>query len=169
MQQKFQFIATVAHDPALVILDEPFTGLDPLNTDLLREVIAELRAAGRTVLFASHRMEQVEQVCDDLCLIAEGRVVLSGAHREVKRRFGRDTVTLAFDGGDGWLDALAAGGAVEVLSRTAGHVTARLADCTPPLRALYAALPGAREVVHVVLPEPRPDSSLRFAVSVDRA
>ncbi|HLT46882.1 MAG TPA: ATP-binding cassette domain-containing protein [Rubricoccaceae bacterium] len=169
MQQKVQFIATVAHDPALVILDEPFTGLDPLNTDLLREVIAELRAAGRTVLFASHRMEQVEQVCDDLCLIAEGRVVLSGALREVKRRFGRDTVTLAFDGGDGWLDALAAGGAVEVLSRTAGHVTARLADGTPPRRVLEAALAGAREVVHFELHEPPLDEIFRIAVSGDRA
>src|SRR5690606_28490355 len=120
MQQKVQFIATVAHDPALVILDEPFSGLDPLNADLLREVIAELRAAGRTVLFASHRMEQVEQLCDDLCLIAEGRVVLAGVLRDVKRRFGRGTVTVAFDGGDAWLDGLAAEGAVEVLSRPAG-------------------------------------------------
>jgi ABC-2 type transport system ATP-binding protein len=165
MQQKVQFIATVAHDPDLVILDEPFSGLDPLNTDLLREVIAELRAAGRTVLFASHRMEQVEQLCDDLCLIAEGRVVLAGPLREVKRRFGRDTVTLAFDGADGWLDVLAAEGAVDVLSRTAGHVTARLRGGTPPRRVLEAALAGTREVYRFELHEPPLDEIFRIAVS----
>jgi ABC-2 type transport system ATP-binding protein len=164
MQQKVQFIATVAHDPALVILDEPFSGLDPINADLLRAVIAELRAAGRTVLFASHRMEQVEQLCDDLCLIAEGRVVLAGALREVKRRFGHDTLTVAFDGDDGWLDALAAEGAVAVLSRTAGHVTARLAGGTPPRRVLEAALAGAREVYRFELHEPPLDEIFRVAV-----
>ncbi|MDX1420994.1 MAG: ATP-binding cassette domain-containing protein [Rubricoccaceae bacterium] len=164
MQQKVQFIATVAHDPELVILDEPFSGLDPLNADLLREVIAELRAAGRTVLFASHRMEQVEQLCDDLCLIADGRVVLQGALRDVKRRFGRDTVTVAFDGGDAWLDDLAARGAVDVLSRTAGHVTARLRQGTPPRSVLEAALAGTREVVHFELHEPPLDEIFRLAV-----
>ena len=164
MQQKVQFIATVAHDPDLVILDEPFSGLDPINADLLREVIAELRAARRTVLFASHRMEQVEQLCDDLCLIADGRVVLQGALREVKRRFGHDTVTVAFDGEEAWVDRLAADGAVDVLSRTAGHVTARLAEGTPPRRVLEAALAGAREVYHFELHEPPLDEIFRFAV-----
>jgi ABC-2 type transport system ATP-binding protein len=164
MQQKVQFIATVAHDPTLVILDEPFSGLDPINADLLQDVIAELRAAGRTVLFASHRMEQVERLCDDLCLIAEGRVVLAGALREVKRRFGRDTVTVAFDGEGAWLDALEAEGAVDVLSRTAGHVSARLLGGTPPRRVLEAALAGTREVYHFALHEPPLDEIFRIAV-----
>ena len=131
MQQKVQFIATVAHDPDLVILDEPFSGLDPLNAELLQSVVEELREAGKTVLFASHRMEQVEQLCDDLCLIAQGRVLLSGELREVKRRFGTNTVTVAFEGDSSWLDALVAEGAVRSLSRTSGHATLRLADGTP--------------------------------------
>ncbi|NNF59362.1 MAG: ATP-binding cassette domain-containing protein [Rhodothermaceae bacterium] len=164
MQQKVQFIATVAHDPQLVILDEPFSGLDPINAELLQDVIAELRAAGRTILFASHRMEQVEQLCDDLCLIAEGRVILSGALREVKRQFGSNTVTLAFDGGDAWVDALAADGAVQVLSRTAGHLTARLLNDTPSRRVLDAALAETTELYRFELHEPPLDEIFRMAV-----
>ena len=146
MQQKVQFLATVIHDPELVILDEPFSGLDPINAELLQEVIAELRNVGRTVLFASHRMEQVEQICDDICLIAEGRLVLSGPLREVKRQFGSNTVTLVFDGPEGWLDGLEAEGSVSVLSRTAGHATVRLLNRTSPRRVLDAALDTVQEV-----------------------
>ena len=91
-QQKIQFISTIVHDPELVILDEPFSGLDPLNADLLTTIIGELREAGKTVLFASHRMESVEQLCDDLCLMANGRVVLSapasGGEAPVRTRHG---------------------------------------------------------------------------------
>ena len=104
MQQKVQFVSTVAHDPDLCIFDEPFSGLDPINADVLQETIVGLRERGKTVLFASHRMEQVERLCDDLCLISQGRVVLRGTVREVKARYGRDTVTVEFDGADAWLD-----------------------------------------------------------------
>ena len=98
MQQKVQFIATLVHEPELVILDEPFSGLDPINADLLKDVVYEMREQGRTVLFASHRMEQGEELCDDICLINKGKVVLSGGVREVKRSFGRGTVLLEYDG-----------------------------------------------------------------------
>jgi len=168
MQQKVQFIVTIVHGPELIILDEPFSGLDPINAELLQEVIAELRNAGRTVLFASHRMEQVEQICDDICLIAEGRVVLSGPLREVKRQFGSNTVTLVFDGPEGWLDGLEAEGAVSVLSRTAGHVTARLLNGTPPRRVLDAALDFVQEVYHFELHEPPMDEIFRMAVGGER-
>ncbi len=168
MQQKVQFIVTIVHGPELVILDEPFSGLDPINAELLQEVIAELRNAGRTVLFASHRMEQVEQICDDICLIAEGRVVLSGPLREVKRQFGSNTVTLVFDGPEGWLDALEAEGAVSVLSRTAGHVTARLLNGTAPRRVLDAALDAVQEIYHFELHEPPMDEIFRMVVGGER-
>ncbi len=85
MQQKVQFIATILAQPRLIILDEPFSGLDPINSELLRTIILELRDEGRIVLFASHRMEQVEQLCDDICLIANGRIVLDGSVRDVKK------------------------------------------------------------------------------------
>ena len=154
MQQKVQFVATVMHGPELVILDEPFSGLDPLNSDLLQETVAELREGGRTILFASHRMEQVEQLCDDICLIAGGRVQLSGELREVKRRFGRDTASLHWGGDGAFLDALAASGAVNVISRTASAATLRLGEGTPPREVLRAALDGGADVDRFELHEP---------------
>lgn len=169
MQQKVQFIATMVHKPELVILDEPFSGLDPINGELLEEVISDLRNEGRTILFASHRMEQVEQMCDDICLIADGRVVLSGPLRDVKRQFGYNTVTLVFEGSEKWLDGLEAEGAVSVLSRTAGHVTVGLKNDTKPRRVLDAALTAVDEVYHFELHEPPMDEIFRIAVSSEPA
>ena len=153
-QQKIQFISTIVHDPELVILDEPFSGLDPINADLLTEIIGELREAGKTVLFASHRMESVEQLCDDLCLMANGRVVLSGPLREVKRQFGRDTVTVAFSGDGAWVLPLEADGSVRVLNQSAGLASLRLLNGTPPRRVLEAALASAKEIDRFEVHEP---------------
>lgn len=152
MGQKVQFIATVLHDPTLCIFDEPFSGLDPLNAELLRDIILELRDGGRTILFASHRMEQVEQLCDDLFLIAHGREVLHGPLREVKRRFGKNTVALEWSGGGAFLDQL--DGAVHVIHRTASSAEVRLLDGTPPRRVLDAALADVDELVRFELTEP---------------
>jgi ABC-2 type transport system ATP-binding protein len=85
MQQKVQFIATVIHEPELLILDEPHSGLDPVNQEVLRDTILEWRARGRTVLFSTHNMEQAEQVCESLCIIAQGEKVLDGRLRDVRR------------------------------------------------------------------------------------
>jgi ABC-2 type transport system ATP-binding protein len=100
MQQKVQFIATVMHDPDLLVLDEPFSGLDPINAELLKEVVLELKAAGKTIIFSTHLMEQAEKLCDDICLINRARKVEEGTLREVKKRFGRNAVALRFEGGD---------------------------------------------------------------------
>ncbi|MEM8560103.1 MAG: ATP-binding cassette domain-containing protein, partial [Bacteroidota bacterium] len=154
MQQKVQFVATIAHAPDLLILDEPFSGLDPINADLLRDIIQELRAAGRIILFASHRLEQVEKLCDDVCLIARGQVVLSGVLSEVKRRFGSNTLTLRFDGPDAWLDALAAQGVIEIESRSRGAAEVLLADAVPARRILEAALSAGADVAHFERHEP---------------
>ena len=164
MQQKVQFAATVLHGPDLVILDEPFSGLDPLNADVLQEAVAELRGAGATVVFASHRMEQVEQLCDDLCLMAGGRVVLAGALRDVKARHGRDTVSLAWDGDAAFLGALAADGAVRVLSQSRTAATLRLADGVAPRRVLDAALAGTRGLDRFEVHEPPLAEIFRQAV-----
>ncbi len=170
MQQKVQFIATVVHDPALVVLDEPFSGLDPINADVLESVIGEMRSAGRTVLFASHRMESVESLCDDVVLMARGRVVLAGPLRDVKRRFGRDTVSVAWSGPDAWLDALVAPAAdgsssgVRLLRRSAGLATLRLDDGIPPRRVLDAALAGADDVDRFDVHEPPLDEIFRQSV-----
>lgn len=106
MSQKIQFIATIVHDPEIYIFDEPFSGLDPINSELLKEIIIELRNSGKTVLFSTHRMEQVEQMCDDICLFNNGRVVLTGNLRQVKKDFGKNTVLLEFEGDGSFLDRL---------------------------------------------------------------
>jgi ABC-2 type transport system ATP-binding protein len=154
MQQKIQFIATVLHDPSLLILDEPFSGLDPMNAELLRQIILELKDDGRTILFASHRMEQVEQLCDDICLISKGEIVLEGPLREVKRSFGRNTIVLEFSGDAAFLDRIEAEGLAQVGTRSHHRAELRLADGTPARRVLEAALQGADEIYRFELVEP---------------
>ena len=106
MSQKIQFIATIVHDPDIYIFDEPFSGLDPINSELLKQIIIELRSNGKTILFSTHRMEQVEQMCDDICLFNNGKVVLTGNLRKVKKDFGKNTVLIEFEGDPGFLDEL---------------------------------------------------------------
>lgn len=106
MSQKIQFIATIAHDPDIYIFDEPFSGLDPINSETLKEIIIELRDAGKTILFSTHRMEQVEQMCDDICLFNQGEAVLTGNLRKIKASFGENTINLEFEGDGSFLDKL---------------------------------------------------------------
>ncbi len=146
MQQKVQFIATLLHDPSLLIFDEPFSGLDPINADLLRDIILELRRDDRTILFASHRMEQVEQLCDDICLMAQGDVVLQGPLREVKEQFGPNTLVLEFDGDDAFIDELEAEGRVRVHSRSAHRAELHLTDGTEARQVLDRALDHTDEL-----------------------
>lgn len=98
MQQKIQFIGTILHRPDLLILDEPFSGLDPVNVNVLKDAMLELRDAGTTVIFSTHQMEQVEKLCDALCLINRGESVLQGRLSEVKSRFGRGRVQMQYEG-----------------------------------------------------------------------
>jgi ABC-2 type transport system ATP-binding protein len=99
MQQKVQFATALIHEPQLVILDEPWSGLDPINAEVLREVVDELRAKGRTVMFSTHQMEQAEKVCDEVCIIARGKLVLDGKLRAIKEAAAAEgLVALAFDG-----------------------------------------------------------------------
>ncbi len=125
MQQKIQFIASVMHDPDLIILDEPFSGLDPINVELLKEVVLELKAAGKTIIFSTHLMETAERLCDDICLINRSRKVLDGSLREVKQSYGRHTVALRAEGGEG---VLADPSLVSKVERHSDEVEAVLAD-----------------------------------------
>jgi len=104
MQQKVQFITAVIHDPDLVILDEPFSGLDPVNVELMKETILEQKAAGKTIILSTHQMEIAEKLCDDVCMINRSRKVLDGKLREIRRSFSRNAVALQFQGGDGLLN-----------------------------------------------------------------
>lgn len=87
MQQKVQFVATVLHDPALLILDEPFSGLDPINAETIKNEIFELQQKGTTVIFSTHRMENVEEICEDIFLINKGKIILNGNVQEIKQQF----------------------------------------------------------------------------------
>ena len=100
MQQKLQFIATVLHEPEIVILDEPFSGLDPINQKILREIIAELRDEGRTILFSTHIIEHAERICDHVCIIARGEKVADGTISDVKRTHADTYVALEVAHGD---------------------------------------------------------------------
>jgi ABC-2 type transport system ATP-binding protein len=130
MQQKIQFIATLLHDPQLIIMDEPFAGLDPANSKLLQDVLLDLRNQGKTILFSTHRMDQVEKLCNNICLVNKGKAVLHGDLREIKSRYGRNTVQMAFDGGgngnnDG--DYLSQIPTVNSLDRYEGYIQLKLA------------------------------------------
>ncbi len=106
MSQKIQFIATIAHNPDIYIFDEPFSGLDPINSEMLKEIVIELRDKGNTILFSTHRMEQVEQMCDEICLFNKGRAVLKGNLRNIKQKFGKNTINIEFEGDASFLDKL---------------------------------------------------------------
>jgi ABC-2 type transport system ATP-binding protein len=97
MQQKVQFIATVIHDPEILILDEPFSGLDPINTAIIKDYLTDFRKQGKTIIFSTHVLEQAEKLCDEICLMARSKKILEGQLRELKRRFSRNLLHLSVD------------------------------------------------------------------------
>jgi ABC-2 type transport system ATP-binding protein len=106
MQQKVQFIGTLLHDPDLIILDEPFSGLDPINAQALKDTVVELRRNGKTVIFSTHLMDNAERLCDAVCIIARGEVVLDGPLGEVKANHGGRHVALAIESSNGGVDGI---------------------------------------------------------------
>ncbi|HWR34884.1 MAG TPA: ATP-binding cassette domain-containing protein [Clostridia bacterium] len=104
MQQKVQFIAAVLHQPEFVIMDEPFSGLDPANAMDLKNILLELKQAGKTILFSTHRMDQVERLCDSICLVNRGKSVLEGELKQIKAGYGRSSVQMEYDGAAPFLE-----------------------------------------------------------------
>ncbi len=103
MQQKIQFIASLLHDPSLIVMDEPFSGLDPVNATLLERTLLELKDQGKAILFSTHRMDQVEKLCDSICLVNKGKAVLAGKMREIKSRYERNRIIVEFEGSPAFL------------------------------------------------------------------
>ena len=103
MQQKIQFISTVLHDPDLLILDEPFSGLDPVNVEFMIDVLAEFRTKDKTIMFSTHQMETAERLCSDILLINKARKVVAGSLRKVKEAYGKNTIALRCEGENGVL------------------------------------------------------------------
>jgi len=97
-QQKVQFITTILHDPEFIILDEPFSGLDPINTNLLKEIILEFKEKGKVILFSTHLMDFAEKMCDHLAMIDKGKIILSGSLKDIKTRYAQRNVSLNFNG-----------------------------------------------------------------------
>jgi ABC-2 type transport system ATP-binding protein len=151
MQQKIQFIACVMHDPALLILDEPFSGLDPVNVELLKEIVLELKAEGKTIIFSTHQMETAEKLCDDICMINRSRKVLDGSLREIKRSFGRNSVALRLEGGDSVLEDRSLVAKVE---RHSDDLEALLAEKTDAQDLLKRLIDAGARVLKFELVEP---------------
>jgi len=140
MSQKIQFIATVAHDPEIYIFDEPFSGLDPINSEMLKEVILGEKKRGKTILFSTHRMEQVEQMCDDICLFNQGKAVLQGNLQSIKQSFGNNTVLLDFIGDSEFLNQLEG---VRINNRSTNFAEIRLLEGASPQPILEIAMKHA--------------------------
>jgi ABC-2 type transport system ATP-binding protein len=104
MQQKIQFIAALLHDPDFIIMDEPFFGLDPVNSALLKDVMLDLKKQGKTILFSTHRMDQVEKLCDSICLINRGTAVLQGELKSIKAGYGKSNVQIEYEGNCDFLE-----------------------------------------------------------------
>jgi len=103
MQQKVQFIGTILHNPELLVLDEPFSGLDPINQEVLEEIVREFQSRGTTILFSTHLMDHAERLCERVCLISRAEKVLDADLRELKRRERKGLVAVEFEGDDGWI------------------------------------------------------------------
>lgn len=103
MQQKIQFISCLLHKPGLLVMDEPFSGLDPVNAVLVESTLLELKDQGNAILFSTHRMDQVEKLCESICLINNGQAVLSGRVRDIKSRYERDRVIVEYEGDSAFL------------------------------------------------------------------
>jgi ABC-2 type transport system ATP-binding protein len=136
MQQKAQFIATVLHEPEVLILDEPMSGLDPVGMDLMREVFLDLKRQGKTLVLSSHQMETVERLCDRVALIHKGRKLLDESVADVKRQHGKNTLVLSYDGDGSFLAGLPGVAKVSDFGR---YVEIKMADGADPQSILKAA------------------------------
>ncbi|HBG01692.1 MAG TPA: hypothetical protein DDW87_08985, partial [Firmicutes bacterium] len=152
-QQKVQTIGTMIHDPELLVLDEPFGGLDPVNTALLKEVLMESHKRGRTIIFSSHRMDQVEEICDDIVLINKGRLVLEGNLRQIKKSMGRQILRISLEGKE---DFWARIPGLQFLASRADYHEFRMDDGVDPNHVLSEAMNAGR-VIRFELVEPSLD------------
>jgi ABC-2 type transport system ATP-binding protein len=150
MQQKVQFITSVMHKPPVMILDEPFSGLDPVNAATIQEIMLEMRDQGSTVVLSTHRMEQVERLCDSICLINKGQNVLSGELRAIKQSYGKNTLHVEFTGNDSFLQHPGVG----QITRLVSGIEAKLKPGTDPQQILKAAVESGAQITRFELLEP---------------
>jgi ABC-2 type transport system ATP-binding protein len=119
-QQKIQFISTILHDPDFIILDEPFTGLDPVNTNIIKEIILSLKASGKVVILSTHLMDFAERLCDHLAMIDKGKIILSGSINEIKQKYAQKNVSIVYEGDISFLNRLPYVDKIENFGNSAG-------------------------------------------------
>ncbi|HEY3771203.1 MAG TPA: ATP-binding cassette domain-containing protein [Candidatus Angelobacter sp.] len=141
MQQKIQFIAALIHDPDFIIMDEPFFGLDPVNATLLKDVMLDLKKQGKTILFSTHRMDQVEKLCDSICLINKGTAVLQGELKSIKAGYGKSNVQIEYEGN---CDFLEKSPLVSAFNNYGNHIEVKLAPGADAQEVLRQAVQHAR-------------------------
>jgi ABC-2 type transport system ATP-binding protein len=151
MQQKVQFVGTVIHEPELLILDEPFSGLDPINQDVLETIVRDLRAKGTTILLSTHLMDQAERLCERVCLISKARKVLDGDLRQLKAAEWKGVVAVEFEGPDGWV----AGPEIARAERVNGGLHLVLHDGADHQAILRRGVQAGAEILRFELVEPR--------------
>jgi ABC-2 type transport system ATP-binding protein len=152
-QQKVQFLAAILHDPTILIMDEPFSGLDPVNASVLKEAFLEMHRRGKTIIFSTHQLEQVEEMCEDVVIINKGQTVIQGSVRDVKRHHGRNVIRLKLDNDPEatWLDTLEG---VQVTKRRQDYIEMQIqADLNPNL-IVAAALQHGGNITRFELAEP---------------
>ncbi len=151
MQQKVQFISTILHNPKLLILDEPFSGFDPINTELLKTIILDLKNEGTSIILSTHIMEQAEQLCDDICLINKGEIVLDGSIRDIKSSYTKDTVVLEYEGSDEFLKKLSD---LSIINKTSNRVEFRFNPNLHNPKTILATILEYADVYKFELNEP---------------
>ena len=151
MQQKVQFITAVIHQPPLLILDEPFAGLDPVNATMVKDLMLELKNQGATVILSTHRMEQVEMMCESICLIHSGHKVLDGELKAIKKSYGKNTLRMEFDGDGSFLNFPEL---IEKVNHYGEVVEAKLRPGADPQEILKRAVESGIRVNRFELAEP---------------
>ncbi|HJT59282.1 MAG TPA: ATP-binding cassette domain-containing protein [Ktedonobacteraceae bacterium] len=152
-QQKVQFLATILHDPMILVMDEPFSGLDPVNANVLKEAFLEMHRRGKTIIFSTHQLEQAEELCQEIVIINKGQSVVQGSVREVRRQQGRNVVRLKLDNDPDapWLDTLEG---VQVTKRREDYIEMHIQADLNPNVIVEAALQHGGSISRFELTEP---------------
>ena len=152
-QQKIQFLAAIIHNPTILIMDEPFSGLDPVNASVLKEAFLEMHRRGKTIIFSTHQLEQVEEMCEDVVIINKGQTVVQGSVRDVKRQHGRNVIRLKLDNDPdaSWLDTLEG---IQVTKRRQDYIEMQIQAHLNPNVIVEAALQHGGNITLFELAEP---------------
>jgi ABC-2 type transport system ATP-binding protein len=152
-QQKVQFLATILHDPDILIMDEPFSGLDPVNANVLKEAFLEMHRRGKTIIFSTHQLEQVEEMCEDIIIINKGQTIIQGSVKEVKHQHGRNVARLKLDNDPEarWLDTLEG---IQVTKRRQDYIEMQIQANLNPNLIVETALQHGATISRFELTEP---------------